>query len=135
MSSSEGDESPTHDSIDSGLNKNTVKWLENYIGGATENINGELLVDIDSAGCLLGLKGSSRCMPDFHQFNYLKEIKLTHMGINGTIPASLCACSALEVVDLGNNMLSGEIPVNIGECKNLKQLCLFNNKITGQLTI
>jgi hypothetical protein len=121
----------THD----GLQKNTVKWLENYIGGGgnvAEQVNGEVFVDISTSGCLYGLKGSSRLLPDFNQFTYLREIKLVSAGVKGELPLSLCECSCLETLELGNNHIEGTIPPQIGNCLSLQRLSLFNNSITGK---
>lgn len=121
-----------------GLKENTVQWLENYINNnkTDRDCHEELLVEVDTAGCLFGLKGGSatvgRCIPDLYRLTYLRSIKLAYLGLTGEIPSSLCACSCLESIDLGNNKLTGEIPASIGSCKHLRRLCVYNNMITGK---
>ena len=96
---------------ETGLQTQTVKWLEGFIGGSDASCadrNGELFVSIDENSCLYGLKGT-RCFPDLSLFSYLREIRVSFTGVVGELPPSIGNCTLLEVIEMGNNMLTGSV--------------------------
>ncbi len=60
-------------------------------------------------------------------------LALSHMGLNGRIPAELSALDALAVLRLGNNRLAGPIPPELGTLTGLRTLVLENNALTGEI--
>ena len=55
------------------------------------------------------------------------KIKLSNMGLSGSIPQSIGGLTELTHLGLKNNNLTGEIPEGIGTLTNLRQLNLANN--------
>ena len=60
-------------------------------------------------------------------------LDLSHMGLNGRIPAALSALDALAVLRLGHNRLAGSIPPELGALSGLRTLSLENNALTGTI--
>ena len=60
-------------------------------------------------------------------------LDLSHMGLNGRIPARLAALDALAVLRLGDNRLAGSIPPELGALAGLRTLTLENNALTGKI--
>ena len=60
-------------------------------------------------------------------------LDLSHMGLNGRIPAELSALDALAVLRLGDNRLAGSIPPALGALTGLLTLVLENNALTGEI--
>ena len=60
-------------------------------------------------------------------------LDLSHMGLNGRIPAELSALDALAVLRLGHNRLAGSIPPELGTLSGLRTLSLENNALTGAI--
>ena len=59
-------------------------------------------------------------------------VDLSHMELNGQIPAELSKLDALAVLRLGNNQLTGAIPPALGALTELRTLVLENNALTGE---
>ena len=60
-------------------------------------------------------------------------LDLSHMGLNGRIPAELSALDALAVLRLGDNRLAGSIPPALGALAGLRTLALENNALAGAM--
>ena len=60
-------------------------------------------------------------------------LDLSHMGLNGRIPAELSALDALAVLRLGDNRLAGSIPPALGALIGLRTLALENNALAGAI--
>ena len=60
-------------------------------------------------------------------------LDLSHMGLNGRIPAELSALDALAVLRLGDNRLAGSIPPELGALTGLRTLALENNALAGAI--
>ncbi len=60
-------------------------------------------------------------------------LDLSHMGLNGRIPAELSALDALAVLRLGDNRLAGSIPPALGALAGLRTLALENNALAGAI--
>ena len=60
-------------------------------------------------------------------------LDLSHMGLNGRIPAQLSALDGLVVLRLGDNRLAGTIPPELGALSGLRTLVLENNALTGAI--
>ncbi len=60
-------------------------------------------------------------------------LDLSHMGLNGRIPAALSALDALAVLRLGHNRLAGSIPPELGALAGLRTLNLEDNALTGTI--
>ena len=60
-------------------------------------------------------------------------LDLSHMGLNGHIPAELSALDELAVLHLGDNRLGGPIPPELGALAGLRVLTLENNALTGTI--
>ena len=60
-------------------------------------------------------------------------LDLSHMGLNGHIPADLSALDELAVLHLGDNRLGGPIPPELGALAGLRVLTLENNALTGTI--
>ena len=60
-------------------------------------------------------------------------LELSHLGLNGHIPAGLSALDALAVLHLGDNRLGGPIPAELGALAGLRALGLENNALTGPI--
>ncbi len=60
-------------------------------------------------------------------------LDLSHLGLNGHVPAELSALDALAVLHLGDNRLGGPIPPELGALAGLRALTLENNALTGPI--
>ena len=60
-------------------------------------------------------------------------LDLTHMELNGRIPAELSTLDGLAVLRLGDNQLAGSIPGALGALTELHTLVLENNGLTGEM--
>ena len=60
-------------------------------------------------------------------------LDLTHMELNGRIPAELSTLDGLAVLRLGDNQLAGSIPGALGALTELHTLVLENNALTGEI--
>ena len=60
-------------------------------------------------------------------------LDLSHMGLNGHVPAELSALDELAVLHLGDNRLGGPIPPELGALAGLRALRLENNALTGPI--
>ena len=60
-------------------------------------------------------------------------LDLSHLGLNGHVPAELSALDALAVLHLGDNRLGGPIPPELGALAGLRALRLENNALTGPI--
>ena len=60
-------------------------------------------------------------------------LDLSHMGLNGRIPAELSALDALAGLRLGDNQLTGPIPPELGVLTGLLTLTLENNALNGEV--
>ena len=60
-------------------------------------------------------------------------LDLSHMGLNGHIPAELSVLDELAVLHLGDNRLGGPIPPELGALAGLRVLTLENNALTGTI--
>ena len=60
-------------------------------------------------------------------------LELSHLGLNGRIPAQLSALDALAGLHLGDNRLKGSIPTELGALSGLRALTLENNALTGTI--
>ncbi len=60
-------------------------------------------------------------------------LDLSHMGLNGRIPAQLSALDGLAVLRLGDNRLAGSIPPELGALSGLRTLVLENNALAGAI--
>ena len=60
-------------------------------------------------------------------------LDLTHMELNGRIPAELSTLDGLAVLRLGDNQLAGSIPGAAGALTELHTLVLENNALTGEI--
>ena len=60
-------------------------------------------------------------------------LDLSHMGLNGRIPAELSVLDGLAVLRLGHNRLAGSIPPELGALSGLRTLSLENNALTGTI--
>src|SRR5206468_4235591 len=63
--------------------------------------------------------------------NRVREIRLSFLNLNGTIPFSIGNISNLYWLDLQGNQLTGDIPSSIGRLKNLHTLGLAYNQLGG----
>ena len=60
-------------------------------------------------------------------------LDLSHLGLNGRIPAELSTLDGLAVLRLGDNRLAGSIPPELGALSGLRTLNLENNALTGEI--
>ena len=61
------------------------------------------------------------------------DLRLTHIGLNGTIPVELGNLDNLRDLRLSYNELSGPIPDELGNLLNLQVLYLFSNELSGPI--
>ena len=61
------------------------------------------------------------------------ELVLSDKGLNGTVPAALGDLTALETLNLFNNILTGPIPAELGQLTTLETLNLRSNSLTGSI--
>ena len=60
-------------------------------------------------------------------------LKLTSLGLKGTIPPQIGELTALEVLDLRGNQLTGSIPTQLGKLTALTKLILGPNYLSGPI--
>ncbi|OZJ03454.1 hypothetical protein BZG36_02734 [Bifiguratus adelaidae] len=120
------------------LNHNKIKTVEN-IGGLLELntlvISHNNISELPSLPALTNLAKLSaahnaiRLIPDLSSNSSLKELRLNDNKIL-TVPESVRACSALEILDLGNNLIQGWKDVAaLGSLLHLINLNLKGNPI------
>ena len=61
------------------------------------------------------------------------DLRLTHIGLNGAIPAELGNLDNLRDLRLSYNELSGPIPAELGNLENLRDLQLSYNELSGPI--
>lgn len=60
----------------------------------------------------------------------ITELRLTFMGLSGTIPASFRSLSSLQVLILDGNSIHGTIPTSF---ENIQDLSLYDNRFSGSI--
>ena len=75
----------------------------------------------------LGLTGS--LPPELGLLSGLVELDLSGNWLTGPIPTELGNLAELEVLDLGSNFLSGSIPPELGKLERLSRLILSGNRL------
>ena len=65
----------------------------------------------------------------------LTTLKLSNIGIAGSISEEVLALDDLEVLDLSHNWLSGEIPDSLGDIAYLTDLDLSHNMLSGEIPV
>jgi Leucine-rich repeat (LRR) protein len=65
----------------------------------------------------------------------LEELRLTQLGLRGSLPSFIGEWANLEVIDFNNNQISGPIPLDTGWQKltNLVEVVLDGNYLSGTL--
>lgn len=63
----------------------------------------------------------------------LTHLRLTNLGLMGSIPESICRLQSLRVLDLSFNQLSSSIPTTIGNMTAVWYLNLRANKLTSSI--
>ncbi|RAL54284.1 hypothetical protein DM860_001412 [Cuscuta australis] len=97
-------------------------------------LNGSIPKSISTLNRLLELElGNNRLSGTIPQMPIQLQIalNLSHNLFSGTIPTTLSALSALEVLDLSYNILSGQIPDYLTKMSGLTQIILANNQLSG----
>ncbi len=61
----------------------------------------------------------------------VRMLRLTDVGLNGSIPTELGELSGLSRIDLDENDLTGGIPAELGRLSQLTHLYLFGNQLSG----
>ena len=61
------------------------------------------------------------------------SLKLTSLGLSGSIPSSISLLTGLTSLDLSSNAIRGPIPTALVLLTNLNTLMLTNNRITGTI--
>ena len=59
------------------------------------------------------------------------SLNIINAGLNGTLPQSLGALTALTTLDVSNNRLSGSLPTRLGSLPFLVRANFYNNKFSG----
>ena len=67
------------------------------------------------------------------QIAYVKDVIVSRLGLNGSIPPVLAGLADLRRLDLNDNQLTGEIPSEMGRLSRLRYLSLFGNRLTGEI--
>ncbi|KAL3696665.1 hypothetical protein R1sor_010741 [Riccia sorocarpa] len=63
----------------------------------------------------------------------ITSLKLSNLGLEGTISPQLGNLTTLTSLWLDSNFLRGPIPAELGNLKNLTSLCLANNSLNGSI--
>ncbi|KAG6643444.1 receptor-like protein 7 [Carya illinoinensis] len=72
-----------------------------------------------------------------HIFRNVEFLSLSSNKLNGSIPASICNISELQVLDMSNNSVSGTIPHCLFEMVNFRPLAVLNlegNNLSGKIS-
>ncbi|KAG7965130.1 hypothetical protein I3843_09G208500 [Carya illinoinensis] len=72
-----------------------------------------------------------------HIFRNVEFLSLSSNKLNGSIPASICNISELQVLDMSNNSVSGTIPHCLFEMVNFWPLAVLNlegNNLSGKIS-
>jgi Leucine-rich repeat (LRR) protein len=77
-------------------------------------------------------QGSTFSIVGLKSVNLAQEKNKGLLGIEGTLPADIASCTALESLEFYGNNLNGTLP-NFSNLTNLKLLDLHFNKFTGAL--
>ena len=64
---------------------------------------------------------------------YVKDVILSRLDLNGSIPPVLTGLADLRRLDLQSNGLTGQIPPEMGRLSKLQHLYLYRNRLTGQI--
>ena len=64
---------------------------------------------------------------------HVKDLIVSRLGLNGTIPSVLAGLVDLHRLDLDDNALTGEIPASLGQIESLELLHLLGNRLTGEI--
>ncbi|XP_031496962.2 receptor-like protein 19 [Nymphaea colorata] len=74
-------------------------------------------------------------IPDEFEPGFVVFVVLSDNLLTGKIPKSLLNCSALRVLDLGNNKLNDSFPSQLGQLSMLQVLILRSNHLHGPITV
>ena len=64
---------------------------------------------------------------------HVKDVIVSRLGLNGTIPTVLSGLADLRRLDLDENRLTGGIPAELGQLESLEMLHLFGNRLSGAI--
>jgi len=88
----------------------------------------------DSINDICGIWYGVECYPANLAVNFPIEIRLSGVGLVGTIPAELSHFEYLEVLDLSDNAgLDGVLPYQLGRLPELTSLKVHNTGLSGSL--
>ena len=93
-----------------------------------QSAHGGTTWDTSTCPCLHGWKGV-HC----DRLGYILQLRLSALGLSGTISTQVCSLPHLEVLDLSHNgALSGAVPSCLGtNLPRLRELLIFNTGITS----
>ncbi|KAK4839652.1 hypothetical protein QYF36_023714 [Acer negundo] len=116
-------------------------WKPSCINGATDpsdaNALRVLYTSLNSPGQLIGwtANGDDPCGQSWKGVTCsgqrVTELKLSNLGLSGTLGYALTSLTALTNLDLSINNLGGDIPYNLPP--NLERLNFANNRFTGNV--
>ena len=64
---------------------------------------------------------------------HVKDVIVSRLGLNGSIPPLLAGLVDLRRLDLNDNQLTGEIPSELGGLSGIRYLSLYGNRLTGEI--
>ena len=64
---------------------------------------------------------------------HVKDVIVSRIGLNGSVPSVLAGLVDLHRLDLDDNALTGEIPAALGQLEYLELLHLLGNRLTGSI--
>ena len=64
---------------------------------------------------------------------HVKDVIVSRLGLNGSIPPVLAGLVDLRRLDLDDNALTGGIPAALGQLESLELLHLLGNRLTGNI--
>ena len=64
---------------------------------------------------------------------HVKDVIVSRIGLNGSIPPVLVGLVDLRRLDLDDNTLTGGIPAALAQLESLEQLYLLGNRLTGEI--
>ena len=64
---------------------------------------------------------------------HVKDVIVSRLGLNGSIPPVLTGLVDLRRLDLDDNALTGGIPAALGQLESMELLHLFGNRLTGSI--